>query len=80
MASVLLWPEHDLPVRAFLASQSQWRMAAMGMAPAIHVGLDYASCKVVMDAEEIHLDKKGWHDFRVLECEAADALNARQHQ
>ena len=76
-AEFRLWPCHAEPLKAFLASSTQWRMAAMGMAPSLYQGLDYTACKVVMEGEGIHLDKNGWTDFRILECEAADALNAR---
>lgn len=58
-------------VTAFLACQTQWRLA-LGMAGAVWLGLDYAAVDVVLRhrAAEAHV----FDDLRVMEAEALKVL------
>lgn len=62
------WPS----LMAFLDCQTQWRVAA-GMAGLVWFGLDYAACKLVLDAEELGPDV--FRDLRVIEAAALPILN-----
>lgn len=78
-AVVDVWPENWDIVCAFVAVATQWRTAAIGggfSAPAlIHIGLDYASVRVALDAEGIAVTAGLWRGLRVMEAAAKAALN-----
>lgn len=59
--------------RAFLAVQTQWRVAGQGQA----VGLDYAGVAAGLAAEGIALEPADWRDLRAIEAGAVAELNAR---
>ena len=77
-----VWPENWDIVQAFLSVSTQWRMGTVGggMVPAmpLFIGLDYAAVRVALDALEIPVTPELWRGLRVMEIEAATALNERE--
>lgn len=57
---------------AFIACQTQWRMLA-GMAGVLWTGLDYGSCKLVLDDRNATQDV--FSDVRIMESAALPILN-----
>lgn len=67
-----LWPEHELPVQALFACDTQWRVAGT-LSGVVFLGLDYGACDVSLKAHDLTMTSQAWRDFRVLEG-AATAL------
>lgn len=62
------WPS----LHAFLACQTQWRIA-VGMSGMLWLGLDYPACKLVLD--DINAPAHVFADLRVMEAAAMPILN-----
>lgn len=62
----VVWADCLAAAQAFLAVQTQWRVAASGAA----VGLDYAGVAAGLAAEGLALDAPGWRDLRAIEAGA----------
>jgi Phage related hypothetical protein (DUF1799) len=72
-----IWPEHQAALEAFLAVDSQWRVAAAGIAGISLIGLDYAAVVAVFGLLAIVLTTAQWQDFREIEAAACQLLNDR---
>lgn len=83
-----LWREHVETVKAFLTVAGQWRVVPHGgggmigpgggvMLPImpLFVGLDYASVRAGLDAEDIVVTPELWRGLRTIEAEARKTLN-----
>lgn len=69
-----LWAEHLGPARAFLAVDTQWRVASGGFGMAV-IGLDYTAVRIGLRAQAIALDPDGWAALRLIEAGAIEAMN-----
>jgi hypothetical protein len=72
-----IWPENVPAVVAFLAVQTQWRVAA-GAARLHYIGLDYAGVAAGLTAANINVTPELWADIRLIEMGARAALQERQ--
>ncbi len=72
----LVWPENWKVVRAFLASATQWRIAA-GMDGITYLGFDYSGVGSGLKKAKIKLNKSQWSDLQMMEAKAIKALNER---
>jgi hypothetical protein len=72
---VAVWPENAASVRAFLACATQWRTVSLGLAGSRVTGLDYASCKVILEGEKHVMDGDCWRNLRIMEAEALLVIN-----
>lgn len=71
-----LWPQNKLIVDAFVAVQTQWRVVPLGSAGRLYFqGLDYVGARAGLAAEDIVLTPAQWTLLRIMEGEAASALN-----
>jgi len=74
-----LWPEHVPVVEAFLACETQWRVASVSNgfgARMVYVGLDYAACRVALELAGIVVTPDLWSGLQQLELMAIAVLNA----
>ncbi|MFZ5710349.1 MAG: DUF1799 domain-containing protein [Pseudomonadota bacterium] len=69
-----LWAGHVHAARAFLAVDTQWRVAGGGFGMAV-IGLDYTAVRIGLRAQGIRLDPDGWQDLRQIEAGAVEAMN-----
>lgn len=60
--------------RAFLAIDTQWRVAGGGYGMAV-IGLDYTAVRIGLRAMGIALDPDGWQALRQIEAGAIEAMN-----
>lgn len=70
-----LWPANRAAVEAFLACDTQWRIAPRGLAGLRVTGLDYPACKVIAEARGLALGADDWLGLQVMERAAIDAIN-----
>ena len=68
-----LWPGQEVPVRAFLAVSTQWRVAGMGAV----IGLDYAGARAGLEAEGITVSPDDWRDLRAIEAGALEGFGSK---
>lgn len=71
---ITVWSAHLVAARAFLASATQWRVAA-GMGGMVMIGLDYAGVRAGLDAEGLTLSPDDWRALRLIEAGAIEATN-----
>ena len=69
----MLWPGQEVPVRAFLAVSTQWRVAGSGAV----IGLDYAAARAGLAAEGIEVTPDDWRDLRAIEAGAVEGFGDR---
>lgn len=72
-----LFPDHVLPMKAFLAADTQWRYVHAGMT-ILATGIDYGAAKTAWDALGITLTPVQFACFRKIENEALVLLNGGQ--
>ncbi|TMV09817.1 hypothetical protein FGK63_01740 [Ruegeria sediminis] len=62
-------------LRAFLAIDTQWRMAPLGMGGMRALGLDYAAARAGLDLAGIEMTPALWADVRLIEAGARAEMN-----
>ena len=65
---------HLHAARAFLAVDTQWRVASGGYGMAV-IGLDYTAVRIGLRAAGIRIDPDIWRDLRLIEAGAIEAMN-----
>lgn len=74
----IIWPDMADSFALFVASQTQWRFAAIGMAGTIKTGLDYAALEPVARFTNIAITPEVFADVRTLEAEALRVWSKRR--
>ena len=72
-----LWEDHAAAFEGFLAVSDQWRVASVGMAGAVYIGLDNAGARVGLEMAGISLTPDQWAALRVIASGAVAKLNDR---
>ncbi len=72
-----LWPENLEAYRLFIALETQWRVA-VGMAAAVHLGLDYVAAEAVMRMRRVKDRAVALEDLRAMEAAVLPLLNRRE--
>lgn len=68
-----VWRSNRRSVMAFLACETQWRIA-VGFAAAKPLGIDYASARPVFERRNGRVDRRIFDDVRIMERAALGAF------
>jgi len=68
-----VWRSNRRSVMAFLACETQWRIA-VGFGAAIRLGIDYGSARPVFERRNGRVDRRLFDDIRVMEQAALEAF------
>ncbi|MBV1918998.1 MAG: DUF1799 domain-containing protein [Sphingomonadaceae bacterium] len=74
-AEIAIWPENWNIVLAFAAIATQWRTVPLATGRLHYVGLDYASARAGLDAQQIEVTPELWTGIRTMETAARQAAN-----
>ena len=66
---------NEAALTAFLAVQTQWRVAAAGMGGSVSLGLDYSGADAGLRRAGLETTPELWRDLRVIEAAAVAAMN-----
>lgn len=70
-----VWPDNMPVIDAFLAIATQWRTVSLAEGRVHWIGLDYAAARAAFEMAGVTVAPPVWLGVRVMEREAAAALN-----